>query len=179
MARASASTGGAQHCDPTARGSGACSTPSAGLWTTARPLAQGPRAYPIQAAPPDAHRRRPLGGRLRLGVRALDLFTPCCAGQRMGIFAGSGVGKSTLASMLARGSDADVLVIGLVGERGREVNEFLDPHAGCRRPRPERRRRRDLGHAGRDAAPGRLCGAHGGGASAATRGCACSACSTA
>jgi flagellum-specific ATP synthase len=89
------------------------------------PLALGPRAYPIQAAPPAAHRRQLVGGRLMLGVRALDLFTPCCAGQRMGIFAGSGVGKSTLSSMLARGAEADVLVVGLIGERGREVNELL------------------------------------------------------
>ncbi len=89
------------------------------------PLAPGPRAYPIQASPPMAHRRQLVGERLTLGVRALDLFTPCCAGQRMGIFAGSGVGKSTLASMLARGTDADALVVGLVGERGREVNELL------------------------------------------------------
>ncbi len=96
------------------------------------PLVPGPRAYPIQAAPPLPHRRRPVGGRLRLGVRALDVFTPCCAGQRMGIFAGSGVGKSTLASMLAQGSDADALVIGLIGERGREVNEFLVHTLGVR-----------------------------------------------
>jgi flagellum-specific ATP synthase len=55
----------------------------------------------------------------------MDLFTPCCEGQRLGIFAGSGVGKSTLLSMIARGSSADVLVVGLIGERGRELNEFL------------------------------------------------------
>jgi flagellum-specific ATP synthase len=70
-------------------------------------------------------RRRPLGPRVSLGVRALDLFTPCCGGQRIGIFAGSGVGKSSLMSMVARGSAADVLVIGLIGERGRELGEFL------------------------------------------------------
>src|SRR5947208_1107911 len=63
--------------------------------------------------------RRPLGPRIGLGVRALDLFTPCCEGQRIGIFAGSGVGKSSLMSMIARGIAADVLVIGLIGERGR------------------------------------------------------------
>ena len=70
-------------------------------------------------------RRRPLGPQIGLGVRALDLFTPCCEGQRIGIFAGSGVGKSSLMSMIARGTAADVLVIGLIGERGRELGEFL------------------------------------------------------
>ena len=89
------------------------------------PLPQGPLAYPIQADPAPAMRRRPLGPRIGLGVRALDLFTPCCEGQRIGIFAGSGVGKSSLMSMIARGTAADVLVIGLIGERGRELGEFL------------------------------------------------------
>ncbi|MEO1091072.1 MAG: FliI/YscN family ATPase [Pseudomonadota bacterium] len=97
----------------------------------ARPLDGGPTPAPGLAAravygqPPTATERRPLGERMRLGVRALDLFVPCRRGQRLGIFAGSGVGKSTLLSMIARHSSADCLVIGLVGERGREVNEFL------------------------------------------------------
>jgi flagellum-specific ATP synthase len=77
-----------------------------------------------------AARRTGLGPRLALGVRALDLFTPCREGQRMGVFAGSGVGKSTLTSMIARGAEADVLVVGLVGERGRELNEFLEHTLG-------------------------------------------------
>ena len=89
------------------------------------PPAPGPRAYSLRGKPVPAHRRSLVGERLSLGVRALDLFTPCCRGQRMGIFAGSGVGKSTLLSMMARDSDADVLVVGLIGERGRELNEFL------------------------------------------------------
>ncbi len=102
----------------------------------ARPLDNRPApgwgslAYPLQARPAPAHQRRGFGPRLDLGVRALNLFTPCCRGQRMGIFAGSGVGKSTLLSMLARHSDADVLVLGLIGERGREVNALLHDGLG-------------------------------------------------
>ncbi|MGD9508916.1 MAG: FliI/YscN family ATPase [Geminicoccaceae bacterium] len=95
------------------------------------PLPAGPVAYPIQARGPAAERRRGLGPRLGLGVRALDLFTPCCEGQRMGIFAGSGVGKSTLMSMIAAGTEADVLVIGLIGERGRELHDFLTSTLGA------------------------------------------------
>jgi flagellum-specific ATP synthase len=64
-------------------------------------------------------------------VRALDLFTPCCDGQRMGIFAGSGVGKSTLLSMITAGTEAEVLVIGLIGERGRELHDFLEHTLGA------------------------------------------------
>jgi flagellum-specific ATP synthase len=68
---------------------------------------------------------------LRTGVRALDLFTPLCLGQRIGIFAGSGVGKSTLLAMLAGAAGFDSVVVALVGERGREVREFLEgPMAG-------------------------------------------------
>jgi len=63
-------------------------------------------------------------------VRALNAFATCCKGQRMGIFSGSGVGKSTLLSMLARNSDADAIVIALVGERGREVKEFVEDDLG-------------------------------------------------
>lgn len=96
------------------------------------PLPQGPRPYPIAARALPAERRRGLGPRLSLGVRALDLFAPCCDGQRLGIFAGSGVGKSTLLSMIAQGSDADALVIGLVGERGRELHDFLEHTLGPR-----------------------------------------------
>jgi ATPase FliI/YscN family len=71
-----------------------------------------------------------MGGKLDLGVRSINAFLTCCRGQRMGIFAGSGVGKSTLMSMMARNSDADVNVIGLIGERGREAREFIEDTLG-------------------------------------------------
>ena len=93
-------------------------------------LPQGTMAYPIKAAPPPAIRRGRVGKKLDLGIRAMNAFTTCCAGQRMGIFAGSGVGKSTLLSMLARNSQADAIVIGLIGERGREVKEFIEDDLG-------------------------------------------------
>jgi len=93
-------------------------------------LPQGTAAYAIKAPPPPATSRGRMGGKLDLGVRAMNAFTTCCAGQRMGIFAGSGVGKSILLSMLARNSDADVIVIGLIGERGREVKEFIEDDLG-------------------------------------------------
>jgi flagellum-specific ATP synthase len=94
------------------------------------PLQAGPSPYPYRAAPPPAHSRQRVGAPLDLGVRALNTFLTCCRGQRMGIFAGSGVGKSVLLSMLARNVEADVSVIGLVGERGREVQEFLQEDLG-------------------------------------------------
>jgi flagellum-specific ATP synthase len=94
------------------------------------PLAAGARAMHLKAPPPAAHRRARVGGPLELGVRALDTFLTTCRGQRMGIFAGSGVGKSVLLSMLARHTACDVAVIGLVGERGREVQEFLEDDLG-------------------------------------------------
>jgi flagellum-specific ATP synthase len=94
------------------------------------PLPAGPSPYPFRAAPPPAHSRKRVGAPLDLGVRALNTFLTCCRGQRMGIFAGSGVGKSVLLSMLARNVEADVSVIGLVGERGREVQEFLQEDLG-------------------------------------------------
>jgi len=94
------------------------------------PLPQGTQSYPIKAPPPAATKRARVGGKLDLGIRALNQFTTCCAGQRMGIFSGSGVGKSTLLSMLARNSNADAIVIGLIGERGREVKEFIEDDLG-------------------------------------------------
>jgi flagellum-specific ATP synthase len=94
------------------------------------PLPQGMEAYPLRAAPIPAHARARLGGKLDLGVRALNAFVTGCKGQRMGIFSGSGIGKSILLSMIARNTDADVIVIGLVGERGRELKEFLEDDLG-------------------------------------------------
>jgi len=94
------------------------------------PLPQGPVSYPLKASPPPAHSRARVGGKLDLGVRAMNAFATCCAGQRMGIFSGSGVGKSTLMSMMARNTDADAIVIGLVGERGRELKEFIEDDLG-------------------------------------------------
>ena len=94
------------------------------------PLFPSFERQPVQCPPPNAASRARLGERIDLGVRALDTFATCRRGQRLGLFAGSGVGKSTLLSMLARGADCDVAVISLVGERGREVREFLEDDLG-------------------------------------------------
>jgi flagellum-specific ATP synthase len=87
-------------------------------------------ARSTQAAPPNALERPRITERVSLGVRALDALVPCGRGQRLGIFAGSGVGKSSLLGMIARSSSADVNVIALVGERGREVREFVERDLG-------------------------------------------------
>jgi flagellum-specific ATP synthase len=95
------------------------------------PLARGPEAYPLKQTPLPAHERARVGGPLDLGVRALNTFTTICEGQRMGIFAGSGVGKSVLMSMMVRNATADVAIVGLIGERGREVQEFITEYLGA------------------------------------------------
>ncbi len=94
------------------------------------PLPGGALHYPFRAPPPPAHARQRVGAPVDLGVRSLNAFATICRGQRMGIFAGSGVGKSVLLSMLARNVASSVSVIGLVGERGREVQEFIQDDLG-------------------------------------------------
>ncbi|HET6529343.1 MAG TPA: FliI/YscN family ATPase [Actinoplanes sp.] len=84
----------------------------------------------IQAAPPSAMERQLVDAPMPLGVRVLDTLVPCGRGQRLGIFAGSGVGKSTLMSMITRGTSAELNVVALVGERGREVREFIEHDLG-------------------------------------------------
>lgn len=97
------------------------------------PLPEGALDVPLDADPPPAMTRARVRAPLPTGVRAIDLFTPLCAGQRIGIFAGSGVGKSTLLAMLAGAQGFDSVVVALVGERGREVREFLEgPIAAAR-----------------------------------------------
>ncbi|MBB5713670.1 flagellar protein export ATPase FliI [Sphingomonas aerophila] len=93
-------------------------------------LAAGAEPRPIKAPPPLAAHRARVGEKIETGVRALDVFVPLCRGQRLGLFAGSGVGKSVLLSMLARWTECDVAVIGLIGERGREVQEFVEDDLG-------------------------------------------------
>jgi len=84
------------------------------------------RMVEIDAPAPKPLERLPIRESLACGIRAIDAFTTCGRGQRLGIFGGSGVGKSTLLGMMCRGTAADVIVMGLVGERGREVGEFLE-----------------------------------------------------
>ena len=93
-------------------------------------LPSGPVRRPVRAPPPLATARARLGPRLDFGVRALNLFATSRQGQRLGLFSGSGIGKSTLLAMLARQAVCDVAVLALVGERGREVREFLEDDLG-------------------------------------------------
>jgi flagellum-specific ATP synthase len=94
------------------------------------PLPRGPVGYNLKQQPLPAHSRARVGGPLDMGVRVLNTFTTICDGQRMGIFAGSGVGKSVLMSMMVMNATADVAVVGLIGERGREVQEFVTEYLG-------------------------------------------------
>jgi len=86
--------------------------------------------YPVHASPPNPLSRKRIAEPISVGVKAIDGLLTCGMGQRMGIFAGSGVGKSTLLGMIARNTNADVNVIALVGERGREVREFIEKDLG-------------------------------------------------
>lgn len=87
---------------------------------------KGPRTRPLQAPAPAAATRRRLGERLETSVAVFDTLLPLVRGQRIGLFAGSGVGKSTLLGKFARGVSTDVVVIALIGERGRELREFIE-----------------------------------------------------
>ena len=89
-------------------------------------LLRGPQPRPMRGTPVNPTARRALGERLETGLAVFKTLLPIVRGQRIGLFAGSGVGKSTLLSMLAQGLDAEVVVIALVGERGREVREFIE-----------------------------------------------------
>lgn len=89
-----------------------------------RPLEQGPREVALRQSAPAAARRRAIGGRMDTGVAAIDTMLPLARGQRIGIFAGSGIGKSSLLGEIARNAHADRVVLGLIGERGRELRHF-------------------------------------------------------
>jgi flagellum-specific ATP synthase len=95
-------------------------------------MIEGAPRHAADPAPPSALARQRVGTGFRTGVRVIDIFTPICFGQRLGIFAGSGVGKSTLLAMLASAEAFDTVVVSLVGERGREVREFLEDTLGER-----------------------------------------------
>jgi len=95
-----------------------------------RPAPTGLTPVPVDSAPPAALTRKPVSQVLETGVRAIDGLLTLGVGQRVGLFAGSGVGKSTLLGAIARGASADVVVVALVGERGREVGEFLEQSLG-------------------------------------------------
>lgn len=91
-----------------------------------RPILRGTTARPLRGVPMNPTQRRVLGARLETGLAVFNTLLPIVRGQRIGLFAGSGVGKSTLLAKLARGVHADVVVIALIGERGREVREFVE-----------------------------------------------------
>jgi len=94
------------------------------------PIGGQTESVEMEGLVPNPMTRQRISEPLGLGVRAIDAVLPCGRGQRIGIFAGSGVGKSSLLGMMARGTQADVVVVGLVGERGREVREFIEDDLG-------------------------------------------------
>ena len=91
-----------------------------------RPLYRGEKSVPLRRAPPEAASRRSLGARLNTSLAVFNTVLPIAQGQRVGVFAGSGVGKSSLLAEMARGLDCDIVVIALIGERGRELKEFTE-----------------------------------------------------
>lgn len=95
-----------------------------------RPLGAGLETISFDSSVPNPMARQRITEPLGLGVRAIDSLLPCGRGQRMGVFAGSGVGKSSLLAMMARGTQADVVVVAMIGERGREVREFIEDDLG-------------------------------------------------
>ena len=99
---------------------------SDGTFFDGRRTPKGERAMALNPVPTPATARRGLGGRLDTGLAPFDTFLPICKGQRIGLFAGSGVGKSSLIAALARGVEADIVIIALIGERSREVREFAE-----------------------------------------------------
>lgn len=94
------------------------------------PAPKGDRVMPLSPPPLPVSNRRGLGVRVDTGLAAFDTFLPLCRGQRVGLFAGSGVGKSSLLADLAKGVDADVVVLALIGERSREVRDFVEETLG-------------------------------------------------
>ena len=114
-------------------------SPAAACW---------PSACRSTGTPPPATERPRIDAPLSTGVRAIDGLLTCGLGQRIGIFSGSGVGKSVTLGMMARYTSADVSVIGLIGERGREVNDFLERDLGPSGLAAQRRRRRHERSAG-------------------------------
>lgn len=94
------------------------------------PITAGAAPHDLRASPPPAALRERLGGPVEFRIKALDIFCPARIGQRLGLFSGSGVGKSALLAMIARNTACDVAVIALIGERGREVREFIEDNLG-------------------------------------------------
>ncbi len=120
---------------PHASWKGRCLDPLGNALDGGEPLKTGTSALPIDRDAPDPLQRQRVQTPMPTGIRAVDIFTPLCAGQRIGIFSGSGVGKTSLLGMLARASAFDTVVIALIGERGREVREFLEDVLGPWRSR--------------------------------------------
>ncbi|MEO0621510.1 MAG: FliI/YscN family ATPase [Pseudomonadota bacterium] len=108
-----------------------CVVDAYGRLSDGRPAPQGVDPVSLRRTPPAAAERRGLGARMATGLAITDTALPLCRGQRIGLFAGSGVGKSMLLATLARAVEADVVVVGLIGERGREVGEFVRDKVGA------------------------------------------------